>query len=507
MPRHIDQFRQLLEEVHDLQAAKSVLSWDQHVNMPPGGAVARGAQLSTLSELAHDKFTSDEMMDALGRAREEVADLEPDSDAARLVSEIGRDIEKQRKVSREWVGDFARATSAAHQEWKQAREEADFDVFAPRLGEIFQLRRAYADFFKPYEDIYDPLLDDFEPDMKASQVREIFADLRAHQVELVQAIAAQPELDDSPLYQHFPEGKQWEFGERVIQAFGYDLDRGRQDKSPHPFTTNFSIDDVRITTRFDESYLSKALFATLHEAGHAIYEQGIDRDLGRTQLADGASLSVHESQSRLWENLVGRSLPLWEHFYPQLQEAFPDQLGEVGLEGFYQAINKVQPSLIRVEADEATYNLHIMLRFELEQAILQDDLPIAELPTAWNDKMQEYLGITPPDDADGVLQDVHWSMGIMGYFPTYALGNLIACQWWELIEDQIPEIQSQIRSGEFGPLLAWLRENIHRHGRKFKPVELLQRVTGGGLDAEPYLRYLRRKFGQLYNLEMAPRVK
>lgn len=502
MPQHIDRFRELLAEVDDLEAAKSVLSWDQHVNMPPGGAEARGAQLSTLSELAHDKFTGDEMVEALERARQEAAELDPDSHEARLVSEIGREIEKQRNVSREWVGEFARATSAAHQDWKQAKEEADFDIFASRLREIFQLRRDYADFFKPYDHIYDPLLDDFEPGMKASQVREIFAELRANQVELVQAISEQPELDDSPLYQHFPERAQWEFGEQVIQAFGYDFERGRQDKSPHPFTTSFSVDDVRITTRFDEGYLSKALFATLHEAGHAIYEQGIDQGLDRTQLADGASLGVHESQSRLWENLVGRSLPFWEHFYPQLQETFPEQLGEVNLSAFYQAVNKVQPSLIRVEADEATYNLHIMLRFELEQAVLQGELAIAELPTAWNDKMQEYLGITPSDDAEGVLQDVHWSMGIVGYFPTYALGNLIACQWWEVIEAQIPEIQSQIRSGDFRPLLQWLRENIHQHGRKFKPVELLQRVTGGGLDAEPYVRYLRGKFGELYNLPM-----
>ena len=316
----------------------------------------------------------------------------------------------------------------------------------------------------------------------------------------MQEIADRPPIDDTPLHEQYPEAGQRDFGEKVIEAFGYDFDRGRQDKAPHPFSTSFAIDDVRITTRFKENYLSTGLFATLHEAGHAMYEQGIDPDLARTPLAEGASLGIHESQSRLWENLVGRSLPFWRHFYPELQETFPEQLGNVSLQAFYQAVNKVQPSVIRVEADEATSNLHIMLRFELEQALLQEDLPVDELPTIWNDKMEEYLGITPEDDADGVLQDIHWSSGLIGYFPTYTLGNLIACQWWEVIREDIPDLDDQIGSGEFSPLLEWLREHIHRHGRKFKPVELIQRVTGGGLDAEPYLRYLRAKFGDLYEL-------
>ena len=496
----IERFRSLLAEVNDLNATTAILHWDQQVMMPPGGAEARAAQLSTLSKLAHDKFTSDEMFEALEAARDAVAEIDPDSNEARLVSEVGRDIEKQRKVSPEWVADFSRTTSAAHQDWQQAREESDFDLFAPRLKRIFELRREYAGFFEPYDHPYDPLLDNYEPGMKTAQVQELFADLRAHQVELVQEIAERPPIDDSPLHENYPEEGQRAFGEKVIEAFGYDFDRGRQDKAPHPFSIDFAIDDVRITTRFKEDYLSTGLFATLHEAGHAMYEQGVDPDLARTPLADGTSLGIHESQSRLWENLVGRSLPFWRHFYSDLQETFPKQLGNVSLQSFYQAVNKVQPSTIRVEADEATYNLHIMLRFELEQALLQDDLPVDDLPTVWNDKMEEYLGITPEDDADGVLQDIHWSSGLIGYFPTYTLGNLIACQWWEVIREDIPDLDDQIASGEFSPVLEWLREHIHQHGSKFKPVELIQRVTGGGLDAEPYLRYLRAKFGDLYGL-------
>lgn len=500
MGKHIDRFRDLLEEVVDLNAAQAVLSWDQQVFMPPGGTPARAAQLATLRSLAHSKFTGSEMIDALEAARTELAELDPDSTGTRLVTEIGRLIEKQRKVPKEWVAEFARLTTLAHETWEKAKTEDDFASFAPELDRIFSLRRDYADFFKPYDHAYDPLLDDYEPGMKASQIDGLFERLRQEQVELVAAIAEVGPADDSALHQHFEVDRQWAFGEKVIKAFGYDFDRGRQDKSPHPFTTSFAIDDVRITTRFQEDFLSPALFATLHEAGHAMYEQGVSPDLGRTPLAEGTSLGIHESQSRLWENLVGRSLPFWTHFYPFLQKTFPTQLGEVDLETFHRAVNRVEPSLIRVEADEATYNLHIMLRFELEKALLVGDLTVNDLPAAWNDKFQEYLGIVPPNDSTGVLQDIHWSSGYIGYFPTYSLGNLIACQWWQVIRRAMVDLDSQIERGQFGELLGWLQENIYRHGKKFKPVELIERITGEGLSAGPYLEYLRGKFGKIYNL-------
>jgi carboxypeptidase Taq len=319
-------------------------------------------------------------------------------------------------------------------------------------------------------------------------------------VELIRAIGERPQVDDSFLHQSFNEQKQWDFGVEVITKIGFDWQRGRQDRSAHPFTTNFGIDDVRITTKFLPDFVSSAIFSSVHETGHALYEQGIDHALERTPLAGGASLALHESQSRLWENLVGRSYPFWQHFYPRLQELFPAQLGNVSVDAFYKGINKVQPSLIRIEADEATYNLHIMLRLALEIPLIEASLPVKDLPEAWNARMREYLGVTPPSDKNGVLQDIHWWGGMVGYFSTYALGNLISAQLWERLNQDIPDLAEQIRQGEFSSLLGWLRANIHRHGSKYKPQELVQRVTGSRIDPAPYLRYLTDKFSKIYNL-------
>jgi carboxypeptidase Taq len=319
-------------------------------------------------------------------------------------------------------------------------------------------------------------------------------------VELIRAIAAKPQVEDAFLRLTYDEQAQWDFGVEVVTRFGYDWKRGRQDKAPHPFTTNFSINDVRITTRFDPNNGASALFSTMHEAGHAMYEQGSHPAFERTPLAGGTSLAVHESQSRMWENLVGRSLPFWEYFYPKFQQRFASQLGNVDLRTFYKGINKVQPSFIRVEADEATYNLHIMLRLEIEIGVVEGKLPVKDLPEVWNEKMKEYLGIVPPNDALGVLQDVHWSGGMMGYFSTYALGNLISAQLMEKIRQDIPNLDDQFRQGKFDDLLAWLREKVHVHGRKFEPQELVERVTGSRITPEPYLRYLSAKYGDIYGL-------
>lgn len=501
MGKRLDELRGHLGVVADLGAASGVLGWDQQTYMPSGGAPGRAMQLSTLSRLAHERFVSDEMGESLEAAESEIAGLDPDSDQVRLVRKTRRDFDKARKVPPEWVGEFSRITALAHQVWEKARAEADFSRFQPHLERIVELRRRYVDFFAPYDHIYDPLLDDFEPGMKTAEVKAVFDELRPQQIELVQAIAERgAPVDDSPVRQRFDEQKQWDFGMEVAKAIGYDFDRGRQDKSVHPFTVGFGTGDVRITTRFDPNFLNTALFGTMHEAGHAMYEQGVNPDFDRTPLGDASSMAIHESQSRMWENLVGRSRTFWVAFYPRLQEVFPGKLGEVDLESFYRAINKVERSLIRVDADEATYNLHIMLRFELEIELMEGAVAVAELPEAWNTKFQEYLGLVPSDDAEGVLQDVHWSGGMIGYFPTYALGNLIACQLWAKIEDDIPNLKRVIERGEFGDLLGWLREHLHRHGAKFEPVELLSAVTGSGLTARPYLRYLREKFEEIYNL-------
>jgi carboxypeptidase Taq len=500
MQSKIEQLKSHLAEAIDLFYVRELLEWDQQCYMPPGGAEVRSQQLSTVHRLFHEKITSPKIGRLLETLESEAASFEPDSDDARLIKVARREYEKYTKVSSEWVSEFAQVTAMAFSVWQEARPENNFAKFQPYLEKIVDLRRQYADFFAPYDHVYDPLLNYFEPGMKTAEVLAIFEVLRPQQVALIQAIAERPQVDSSFLHQPFDGQKQWDFGVEVITRFGYDWKRGRQDKAPHPFTIHFGIDDVRITTRILPDYAGSALFSTLHEAGHALYEQGIDHALARTPLARGTSLAVHESQSRMWENLVGRSLPFWEHFYPRLQDCFPERLRNVDLETFYKGINRVEPSLIRVESDEATYNLHIMLRLELEIALMEGKLKVSELPEAWNARMKDYLGITPPNDDQGVLQDIHWANGYIGYFSTYALGNLISVQLWETIRQAMPDLDDQIRSGEFSPLLGWLRENIHRHGSKFEPQELVQQVTGSKIDPAPYVRYLKNKYGEIYGL-------
>ena len=500
MENKLNQLKSLLGEIHDLQRAAALLEWDQQVNMPSEGAEARGNQLATLQRMAHVKSITPEMGQLLEDLQREAQGLDPDSDEARLIKVAKHDYDIVVKVPPDFTSEFYKVTALAYNAWQQARAESDFSKFQPHLERVVDLGRQYVEFFAPYEHAYDPLLDRFEPGMKTAEVKAIFDALRPQQVELLQAIADRPQVDDSFLYLEYDEQKQWDFGVEVITKYGYDWQRGRQDKSPHPFTTSFSISDVRITTRVDRNYLPMALFGTLHECGHGLYELGINRAYERTPLANGASLALHESQSRTYENLVGRSLPFWEHFYPRLQEIFPAQLGNVDLETFYKGINKVEPSLIRVEADEATYNLHIMLRLELEIALIEGSLEVKDLPEVWNTRMDEYLGVTPPDDASGVLQDVHWSSGLMGYFSTYALGNLISAQLWEKLNADVPDLDDQFRRGEFGDLLEWMRTHVHQHGRKFEPQELVERVTGSKIDPAPYMRYLTNKYSDIYGL-------
>ncbi len=501
MQEKLAKLKEILGVVADLHGATALLDWDQQTNMPPGGIENRGNQIGTLSSLAHTKFISDEVGTLLEDLKPYAETLDPDSDDACLVRVTEREYKKATRVPSEYVAEFTKVTVLAHGAWEEARAKDDFGHFQPHLEKIVEMRRQYAEFFAPYDHVYDPLLDDFEPGMKTAEVQEIFAELRPKQVELLKAIAEKEQVDDSFLHQHYNGEKQWQFGEAAITKYGYDWNRGRQDKAAHPFTTSFGLGDVRITTRVDENFLNTALFGTLHEAGHAIYEQGIARRLDRTPLAGGASLAIHESQSRMYENLLGRSYDFWVHFYTQLQETFPAQLGNVDLDTFYKGINKVEPSLIRVEADEATYNLHIMLRLELEIALMEGDLEVTDLPAAWNERMENYLGVVPPSDADGVLQDVHWSGGILGYFPTYALGNLVSNQFWEKINQDIPDLPGQIQKGNFAELLAWLRENVHQHGAKFKPQDLVKQVVGSPISPDAYLAYLNSKFGAIYGLE------
>jgi carboxypeptidase Taq len=498
MEEKLKQLKTILAEVSDLRHAAALLAWDMECYMPEGGSESRSHQMSTLQRLAHERFTSAEVGHLLDDLLPSVQGLDPDSDDHRLIVVTKRLYEKYTKVPSTLVAEFSETTSRAYMIWVQARAANDFGMFQPSLEKIVDLRRQYANCFAPYTHIYDPLLDEYEPGMKTADVKAIFDILRPLQVELIRQIADRPQVDNSFLYQAFDEQKQWAFGEKVITQIGYDWKVGRQDKAAHPFTINFGRDDVRITTRVDPNFFNPMFFATLHECGHALYEQGSAPELERTPLAGGTSLAVHESQSRTWENLVGRSLPFWKRYYPELQETFPAQLGNVSLEAFYKGINRVAPSLIRVEADEATYNLHIMLRLEIEIGLIEGTLDVKDLPEIWNTRMQEYLGITPPDNAKGVLQDVHWSSGMIGYFATYALGNVVAAQLWETMLGDIPDLENQIEQGQFGGLLGWMREKIHRHGTKYEPQDLVLRVTKSKIDPDPYMRYLRKKYSAIY---------
>lgn len=500
MEEKLNQLKAKYAEISDLVAADAIMGWDQQVNMAPGAAEDRGEQLATIESLIHLKATSPEIGELLQHLEAELKSFDGDSDEVRLVKAARRDYDKRTKVPGEFVAEIARTAALAQNKWEKARKESNFDLFQPHLEKLIALRRQYADFFKPYQHVYDPLLDDYEPGLKTAEVQGIFGGLRSKQVELIKAIREKPQVESSFLHLNYPEKGQWDFGVKVITAFGYDWNRGRQDKSVHPFTTGFGLNDVRITTRVNEKYLNPAMFGTMHECGHALYEQGIAQKYKRTPLATGASMAIHESQSRMWENLVGRSLPFWKHYYPELQKIFPEQLGNISLDTFYKGVNIVEPSFIRVEADEATYNLHIMLRLELEIAMMEGSLVVADLPQAWNNKMKEYLGITPANDAEGVLQDVHWSTGSIGYFPTYALGNLVAAQLWDVLRKDIPDLDSQIEKGRFDSLLDWLRKHVHQFGAKYEPQELVQKVTGSKINPEPYLRYLQEKFGEIYHL-------
>ena len=494
-----------IAKIADLNRISSLLYWDLQTYMPPNGSDARSNQISTLSRLVHELVTSDEIGKILDDLRPLVSQLEPNSHEARSFSKTESAYKKVSHIPREWVSDFSRLTTRAHKFWAQAKEENKFELFRPYLENIVEMRRAYAGFFAPYEHIYDPLLDDYEPGMKTGEVRSVFEFLRGQQVELVQIISNCSQVDHSFLHQNFDEKKQWDFGLEVIQKLGFNANNGRQDRAPHPFTTRIGAGDVRITTRIDPAFLNSALFATLHECGHGLHSLGLDQELDRTIFgarigpgSGGASMALNESQSRLIENLVGRSYEFWQHYYPRLQEYFPSQFLGVSLEDFYKGINRVQPSLIRVEADEGTYNLHIMLRMELEIELLEGTLEVKELPTAWNDRMQDYLGLTSPNDAQGVLQDVHWSAGSFGYFPTYALGNLVSAQLWERILQDIPDLTDQIRQASFEELLVWLREKIHQHGTKYTAQELLMDLTGASIDPNPYISYLTKKYKQIY---------
>ncbi|MVN87783.1 carboxypeptidase M32 [Deinococcus sp. HMF7620] len=484
-----------LGQINDLEAAASLLSWEQETFMPPEAAAGRGLQLTTLSGLAHELLADDQTGQLLAAAQPE------DDTQAAVVRVARRDYDKATKLPTAFVEERTRVQNEAHHAWLEARANSDFAAFAPYLDRLMTLARRQADLSGYDEHPYDALLDDYEPGMRASHVKAVFADLRDRTLPLLTRIrAAGDAADYSVLTRPFPHGAQKAFAWQVAgEAFGLRDQFARQDESAHPFQSSFSRSDIRITTRV-EDYWPACCFGTWHETGHAMYERGVAERWARTPVSSGTSLGVHESQSRMFENLLGRSRPFWERYFPQLQAVAPEVTEGLDAETLYRAVNRVNPSLIRVEADEVTYNFHVMLRFELELALLEGSLTVAELPDAWNAKMQEYLGLTPPDDARGVLQDIHWSAGLIGYFPTYTLGNLLSVQLLEAAR-RSPEIAAATDRADYGPLRDWLADQVHQHGRSLTPDELTVQATGQPLTADPYVAYLHRKYEDIYSLK------
>jgi carboxypeptidase Taq len=501
MHEQLTELKDRLRQAADINSAINVLNWDMSTYMPPGGAAARGRQMAVLQTLAHEHQTAPEIGRLLDALQPYAEGLPYDDDDAALIRRARKEYDRFVKIPTPLMSEMSEHQAVTYSLWAEARPANDFAKVRPNLEKMLDLSRRVADCFPGYASIADPLIDFADEGMKAAEVRVIFAALREQLVPLVQAISAREPADDSPLLKHYPAAQQRAFGESVIKDYGYDFTRGRQDTTHHPFMTRFAWGDIRITTRFNEHDLGNGLFSTLHEAGHALYEMGTNPDYDGLALGSGTSAGVHESQSRTWENIVGRSRGFWEHYYPSLQAVFPEQLGRVSLDAFYRAINKVQPSLIRTEADEVTYNLHVMIRFELELDLLEGRVEVKDLPRIWKERYTRDLGITPPDDKDGVLQDVHWYGGaIGGAFQGYTLGNIMSAQFYDAALKAHPNIPDEIGHGRFGTLLGWLKDNLYIHGAKYTAPELLQRITGGGLDVAPLMRYLRGKYEALYAL-------
>ncbi len=502
MQETLNALKERLATVTDLRHASSLMHYDQEAFMPTGASAARAMQMATVSKVTHDLFVADEVGAWLEELQPLVDEGGADEDDAALIRVTARDYRLERNLPTEYVARSTETYALANEHWRKARAVSDYALFLPWLQQCVDLAHEYAA-YQGYDDhVYDPLLDRFEPGMKARDVEAIFTPLREETTRLVKAVAESGvTIDTSCLRGNFDLATQRNLGRVLVAAFGFDFHRGRVDEVTHPFCTSFSRDDVRLTTRIYADEINVCLFSMLHECGHALYDQNIHPRYDRTPISTGTSLGIHESQSRMWENLVGRGRPFWQWAYPILCAHFPE-FNRVSQEEFYKAINVVTPNLIRVEADEVTYNLHIMLRFELEKAIMEGKVDLAALPQEWNDRMESYLGITPDSDANGVLQDVHWSFGGMGYFPTYSLGNIISVQLFEAARSCHPDLEAQFARGEFGTLLEWMRVHIHQHGRKYEPQALLAQNLGTGIDSAPYIRYLQGKLEDVYGVQV-----
>lgn len=497
MPGTYETFAAAVREIGVLASIEALLDWDSETYMPEGGLAARAEQISMIAALAHERRTNPKIGELLSQLEGRVDDPAEQTN----VREVRRAYDRATRLPADLVRRLSKITVIAKEAWGKARADSSFAAFAPHLSELVDLKRQVADLVGYRGERYDALLDEYEPGMTAREVEAVFTALRGPLSDFVKQIAAATKKPDaSVLHRRFPRAAQEAFSRRVAEAIGFDFSRGRLDVSKHPFCSGVGPVDVRLTTRYYEDFFSPSVFGVMHEAGHGMYEQGLPAQHLFTPMGQAVSLGIHESQSRLWENFVGRSREFWEGLYPECQAIFREAFGDVTLDAFHAAINVIEPSFIRVEADEVTYNLHIILRFEIERDLIGGKLEARDVPEAWNAKMKEMLGISPPDAARGCLQDIHWSAGLFGYFPTYALGNLYAAQFFEAAAGAMPNLRGDIRAGNFADLLSWLRENIHQHGMRYLPGELVQRVTGRPLSIEPFLKYVRAKFAPLYGL-------
>jgi carboxypeptidase Taq len=496
------ELRERLGVLHDLHRAGWLLGWDQQTMMPPAGTPARSEQIATVDRLAHELFVSDEMGELLDSLGEYERGLDPESVDAALLRVTRRDWEKARNIPAELRAEITRAEVLGVPAWADARQNSDYQAFLPYLRRNLELKQQYIECFADSgKSPYDILLDDYQEDARSEDITAIFARLKEELIPLLREVGGAEQVDTSFAHGHFPVEKQELFAREILEPLGYSSEAFRLDPTVHPFATSIALDDIRLTTRYSETDL-ESIFHTTHEFGHGIYEFSVDRKLDRTPLVELNSMVLHESQSRLWENLVCRSRPFWRYFFPKLQQLFPEELGGVADEAWWRAVNRIEPSFIRVEADEVTYGMHIILRYELEQELIAGALALEDLPEAWNAKMKEYLDVDVPDDAKGVLQDVHWSAGSFGYFPTYLLGTIASVQIWETAREDLTDLDAQMEAGEFGPLREWLTDKLYRWGRRLPPEEMLRRIVGGTLDAEPYLRYLKSKVSDIYGVRV-----
>ena len=497
----LDKVCQHAREIALLESTNALLGWDERTLLPVRAGAYRAEQMTCLSGLIHQRSTDPQVGEWLDQLADSPAAADPHSDVGATIRQLRREYKKKIKLPQSLVEELTRTAVLGQQAWVEAREQDDFAGFQPLLVRIVDLKRQQAAAIGYSDCPYDALLDDYEPDAQTSNVRDVLDGLRRELVPLVAAIQdSGREPDRSILTRNYPVDRQRSFGTQAASAIGFDFERGRLDVTHHPFCSSMGPHDCRITTRYDERFFSGAFFGTLHEAGHGMYDQGLRTEQYGLPPGTYLSLGIHESQSRMWENLVGRSLPFWQYLFGAAVSSFPEALQDVQLDDFYFAINDVRPSLIRVEADEATYNLHIIIRFELEQALLDDQLQVGDLPGAWNEKYEQYLGIRPPTDADGVLQDIHWSAGLIGYFPTYSLGNLYAAQLFAAADTELGGLHDQFARGEFAPLLEWLRTNIHQAGQCYPAAELVQCVTGKSLSHEALIAQLNSKLAPLYGI-------